>query len=89
MGTVGGGGVVSSGPVLTPACRTAGEGRTPSQEFKEKQKPGAQTACMFRFLMPHGINQGWDKQHITVLISAKNFNDLFSLFPELAWPLVG
>lgn len=43
MGTVGGGGVVSSGPVLTPACRTAGEGRTPSQEFKEKQKPGAQT----------------------------------------------
>lgn len=43
MGTVGGGGVVSCGPVLTPTSRTAGEGRTPSQEFKEKQKPGAQT----------------------------------------------
>lgn len=43
MGTVGGGGVVSCGPVLTPTSRTTGEGRTPSQEFKEKQKPGAQT----------------------------------------------
>lgn len=43
MGTVGRGGVVSCGPVLSPASRTAGEGRTPSQEFKENQKPDAQT----------------------------------------------
>ena len=43
VGTVGRGGVVSCGPVLIPASRTASEGRTPSQAFKEKQKPDAQT----------------------------------------------